>query len=141
MTLQDNLRFSRHKEIRGKTEYDKYDNYDAIEVPFTDAIPSDYDGVMGVPISFLDKYCPEQFEILGLSKTWFGAATKTYPPQIQVNSNGKQSEVTKLNDGATLRLNSPPIGQTYYVVDEQYYIQLYARVLIQHRKSPKWKQL
>ena len=42
-----------------------YDNYDAIEVPFTDAIPSDYDGVMGVPISFLDKYCPEQFEILG----------------------------------------------------------------------------
>ena len=46
----------------------KYDNYDAIEVPFTDAIPSDYYGVMGVPISFLDKYCPEQFEILGLSQ-------------------------------------------------------------------------
>ena len=45
--------------------YKKYDNYDAIEVPFTDAIPSDYDGVMGVPISFLDKYCPEQFEIVG----------------------------------------------------------------------------
>ena len=43
-----------------------YDNYDAIEVPFTDAIPSDYDGVMGVPISFLDKYCPEQFEIVGI---------------------------------------------------------------------------
>ena len=42
-------------------------NYDGIEVPFTDAIPSDYDGVMGVPISFLDKYCPEQFEIVGIS--------------------------------------------------------------------------
>ena len=65
MTMADNLRFSRHKELKGKTAYDHYDNYNAIEVPFTDAIPSDYDGVMGVPISFLDKYCPEQFEILG----------------------------------------------------------------------------
>ena len=67
MTMADNLRFSKHKELKGKTAYDHYDNYDAIEVPFTDAIPSDYDGVMGVPISFLDKYCPEQFEILGIT--------------------------------------------------------------------------
>ncbi len=67
MSMADNLRFSKHKELKGKTAYDRYDNYDAIEVPFTDAIPSDYDGVMGVPISFLDKYCPEQFEILGIS--------------------------------------------------------------------------
>ena len=66
MSMADNLRFSKHKELKGKTAYDRYDNYDAIEVPFTDAIPSDYDGVMGVPISFLDKYCPEQFEILGM---------------------------------------------------------------------------
>ncbi|MCU6712414.1 adenine-specific methyltransferase EcoRI family protein [Paenibacillus sp. J5C_2022] len=67
MTMEDNLKFSRHKEIKGKDEYNKYDNYDAIEVPFTDAIPSDYDGAMGVPISFLDKYNPEQFIILGTS--------------------------------------------------------------------------
>ena len=67
MSMADNLRFSKHKELKGKAAYDRYDNYDAIEVPFTDAIPSDYDGVMGVPISFLDKYCPEQFEILGIS--------------------------------------------------------------------------
>lgn len=64
MTMEDNLKFSKHKEIKGKSSYDKYDNYDAIEVPFTKAIPSDYDGVMGVPISFLDKYNPEQFEII-----------------------------------------------------------------------------
>ena len=62
MTMADNLRFNR--KMQGKEAYDHYDNYDAIEVPYTDAIPSDYDGVMGVPISFLDKYCPEQFEIL-----------------------------------------------------------------------------
>ena len=65
MTMADNIKHSKHKEIRGH-EYQKYDNYNAIEVPFTDSIPSDYDGIMGVPISFLDKYCPEQFEILGL---------------------------------------------------------------------------
>lgn len=65
MTMSENLKFSRHKDIKGKADYDHYDNYDAIEVPYADAIPSDYDGAMGVPISFLDKYCPEQFEILG----------------------------------------------------------------------------
>lgn len=47
-------------------EYPKYDNYDAIEVSKTCEIPMDYDGVMGVPITFLDKYCPEQFELKGV---------------------------------------------------------------------------
>ena len=69
MTMADNLKYSKHKEIKGKESYDKYSNYDAIEVPFADAIPSDYNGLMGVPISFLDKYCPEQFEILGSNLT------------------------------------------------------------------------
>ena len=63
MTMADNKKFSPHKSIK-ENGYQHYDNYDAIEVPYTDAIPSDYDGVMGVPISFLDKYCPEQFEIV-----------------------------------------------------------------------------
>lgn len=47
-------------------EYHKYDNYDAIEVPKVKDIPVDYDGVMGVPITFLDKYCNSQFEIVGI---------------------------------------------------------------------------
>ncbi|MFL0172336.1 adenine-specific methyltransferase EcoRI family protein [Mycobacterium sp. SMC-21] len=63
MTMDDNIRYSKHKDVRG-TEYQKYDTFDAIEVPYTDAIPSDYDGLMGVPITFLDKYNPDQFEIL-----------------------------------------------------------------------------
>ena len=63
MTMQDNIKFRKHKEIKG-SEYQKFDNYDAINIPFTDAIPSDYDGAMAVPISFLDKYSPEQFEII-----------------------------------------------------------------------------
>ena len=67
MTMEDNLKYSKHKGIKGKKAYDKYENYDAIEVPFTDAIPSDYSDLMGVPITFLDKYSPEQFEVVGAS--------------------------------------------------------------------------
>ena len=64
MTMAENIKYSRHKEVKD-AGYKKYDNYDALEIPFSDAIPRDYDEVMGVPISFLEKYCPEQFEIVG----------------------------------------------------------------------------
>ncbi|NLN76995.1 MAG: DNA methyltransferase [Armatimonadetes bacterium] len=67
LTMQDNLQFN-DKVKKSDTAYQKYDNYDAIEVPFTEAIPSDCDGVMGVPISFLDKYDADQFEILGSNR-------------------------------------------------------------------------
>lgn len=67
MTMEDNLIYG-SKKVR-ETAYFKYDNYDAIEVPETKGIPSDYDGVMGVPISFLNKYNPEQFEILGATES------------------------------------------------------------------------
>ena len=67
MTMNDNLKF--HNRMKNKKSYDKYDNYDAIEVSFTNAIPSDYEGVMGVPVTFLDKYNPDQFKILGMSSS------------------------------------------------------------------------
>lgn len=67
MSMKDNLRFN--KKLNGKSVYKTYDNYAAIEISFTDAIPNDYDGVMGVPITFLDKYNPEQFEILGTTES------------------------------------------------------------------------
>lgn len=63
MTMEDNLKYSKHKEVK-EERYPKYDNYDAIDVPFTDAIPSDYKGLMGVPITFLTKHNPEQYEII-----------------------------------------------------------------------------
>ena len=80
MTMADNFKHSKHKEIRGRKEYVHYENYDAIEIPYTDAIPSDYEGVMGVPTSFLDKYCPEQFEILGITDRGnaYGIKTKEF---------------------------------------------------------------
>lgn len=63
MTMDQNLRFSRQKKIK-EQGYPKYTNFDAIEVPFVESIPSDYEGIMGVPVSFLDKYNPDQFEIV-----------------------------------------------------------------------------
>ncbi len=135
MTMEDNLKYSKHKEIRGKEGYCHYDNYDAIEVPYTDAIPSDYEGIMGVPISFLDKYCPEQFEIMGITKTWYGFANKEYPEQIQVGKDGKRSKVTKLNDGATIKLSNVPEGETYYLVKDEVFTQVYARVLIRKNNN------
>lgn len=64
-------------------EYPHYDNYDAIEVSKTVEIPYDYDGVMGVPITFLDKYNPEQFEILGMCENLdlYGLKTRLYTAQ------------------------------------------------------------
>lgn len=72
-TMEHNLKFNKklRKKLEkdyGKLEYPHYDNYDAIEVPFTECIPSDYDGVMGVPITFMDKYNPDQFEIVAFRK-------------------------------------------------------------------------
>ena len=98
--------------------YPKYDNYDAIEVPFTDAIPSDYDGAMGVPISFLDKYCPEQFEIIGQTQGDSGKelGLKPFPRELK-----------KLNP--SLR-----DGQLYYIDKDGIPQKPYARVLIRKKK-------
>lgn len=65
MSMADNLKFS--KNLQGKTEYDRYYNFDALEVSMYKEIPSDYSGIMGVPVTFLNKYNPDQFEIIGNS--------------------------------------------------------------------------
>ena len=128
----------RHEEIPlykhyAPNEYPSYDNYNAIDISRVAEIPVDYYEPMGVPITFFDKYNPEQFEILGITKTWFGGANKTYPNQEQVSKNGQKSIVTKLNDGATLKLEKPPTNQTYYIVNDEIFIQLYARVIIKRK--------
>lgn len=135
MTTADNLKFN--KKMNGKKAYDRYDNYHAIDVPFTNAIPSDYDGVMGVPISFLDKYNPDQFEIIGMSKTPIGThlRTKEYPRQVQISDTGKRSNVTKLNDGAAIEVAEVESGKTCYEVEGKKYIAVYPRVLLKFKKT------
>ena len=134
MTMEDNLRFNKHKDWEEKRSYYVIDNFDAINVPFIDAIPKDYPGIMGVPITFLDKYCPEQFEIIGITKTWYDIATKKYPNQIQINKDGKKSIVKKLNDGPAIILKEVPRDETYYMIDNTIYVQEYARILIRKKK-------
>ena len=137
MTMADNLKHSRHKQIRGKKKYDKYDNYDAIEVPFTDAIPSDFKGVMGVPISFLDKYNPEQFEILGATQRGCHAAvpdTKTYDDYWEVRQDGTAtgSGGGKTNENANLVGNDGK--KNYFINSKGRMIQsAYQRIFIKHR--------
>ena len=135
MTMADNLRFSKHNELKGKAAYDQYDNFDAIEVPFTDAIPSDFDGLMGVPVTFLDKYNPDQFEIIGYEYS-DELRTRNYPVQIQVDKRGKKSNVTKLNDVCALRVDRAPSSQTYNIVNGEYFVAPYKRLFIRRRARP-----
>lgn len=117
MTMADNVKYSRHKDIRGKG-YFTFENYPAIEVPFTDAIPSDYDGIMAVPRSFLDKYCPEQFEIVGIAEGESGKELGLKPVP---------KELKKLN-------RSLRDGQLYYMKDG-YPEKPFARILIRARRT------
>jgi Adenine-specific methyltransferase EcoRI len=132
MTMEDNIKFSKHKEVRGSA-YQKYDNYDAIEVPFTDAIPSDYEGIMGVPISFLDKYSPEQFEIVGNTEGYEGTPpTKVYSKKERV-VNGQPMKSNTGTMSGVIRRSTFGLG-TYF--DVGYPVEaVYKRIFIRHRRT------
>lgn len=122
MSMADNLKFNkkltnRLKKNFGKFMYPKYDNYPALEVPYTEAIPSDYTGIMGVPITFLDKFNPDQFEILGITdrQNSSGLRTKKYTEEDTPKFND-------LNAGCVVKL------------DNGKYKQIYVRLLIKNRK-------
>jgi hypothetical protein len=116
-------------------DYPSYDNYDGIEVSEAVNIPKDYPGVMGVPITFLGKHNPDQFEIVGIAKAPLGEPSRMYPKQTQVSADGKRSLVTKLNDGPAVKVASPPSSKTYYEVGGEYFVQLYARILIRNKQT------
>lgn len=140
MSMDDNIKFSKHKEVKGKS-YQKYDNYNAIEVPFTDAIPNDYEGIMGVPISFLDKYSPEQFEILGATQRGCHDEvpdTRKYDDYWEVKPNGEPtgSSGGKTNENANLLENDGK--KNYFTNKDGRIIQsAYQRIFIRHRRSEK----
>lgn len=115
MTANENIKFSRHREVRG-IGYQSYVNCDAIEVPFTDAIPSDCPDTMGVPISFLDKYCPEQFEIVGLSLDVARPMAACVEPDAIYEKGGPRC---------------------YVKTGEKTYKRLYDRILIRAKKGTK----
>ena len=137
MPMSDNIRYSKHKEVKGQ-EYQKYDNYEAIEVPFTDAIPSDYDGIMGVPITFLDKYCPEQFEILGATQRGCHDLVpdiKKYDDYWEMRQDGSPtgSSGSKTNENANLLQNDGK--KNYFINAEGRIVQsAYQRLFIRRKE-------
>lgn len=114
MTKEDNLRFN--KKLKGNSTYEQYENYNAIEVPLAEAIPSDYEGIMGVPITFLDKYSPEQFEII-----W------------QASGNTRASAPKKILKKLGYSIHEDDRGGCS-VVDGR---RTYDRLLIKHKKPAK----
>jgi Adenine-specific methyltransferase EcoRI len=123
MTASDNFKFSKHKEVRGVGYY-KYENYDAIEIPFTDAIPSDHEGVMGVPISFLSKYNPDQFEILGM------------PRFFETKGMSREFVEAYYASGQTGQISEGHPDAAYYDINNKPTVP-YRRIFIKHKKVTK----
>ena len=116
-----------------KKPFEKYDNYDAIEVPYVKFIPSDYDGVMGVPISFLDKYSPEQFEVIGSDAYDGSPSTKKYAKKEKV-VNGTRMKSNTGTMGCVIKEEEFGTG-TYF--DVGYPVRaVYKRIFIRHKKLP-----
>lgn len=133
MTKADIIKYSTKK------SFEKYDNYNAIEVSFVKNIPADYDGIMGVPISFLDKYNPDQFEILGATQRGCHDEvpdTKKYDEYWEVRQNGKKtgSSGGKTNENANLVGNDGK--KNYFINKEGRIIQsAYQRIFVRHKKG------
>ena len=131
MTYDENIKYNKKLINRCKKDYEgsiyqKYYNYDAIEVPVSEAIPKDYYGVMGVPISFMDKYCPEQFEILGLGIANLGleCGVQPYTPEHKEYRKNVQHK-GQVN------------GDLYLIDSEGHPVVPYARILIKAKGELK----
>ena len=122
MTMAENLKFN--KAMKSKPAYERYDNYDAIEVPFTDSIPSDYDGVMGVPITFLDKYNPEQFEIVGTTES--NAPNNAWRTRVYSSQECREAYTRLFGKPGVYDLNASGVVNG---------VKVFKRVLIRHRRN------
>ncbi len=125
-----------------ESEYPTYDNYNAINVNKVVDIPDDYYGVMGVPITFLGKHCPEQFEILGTTtgRNEFDKLAwpiKRYENPIQHNLDGTIASGSKINTAGIIALKDIPTDRVYYTADnaDSALQSKYRRILIRRKRS------
>ena len=123
MTMDENLKFS--KNLKGKTAYDRYDNYDAIEVGTYREIPSDYNGVMGVPITFLDKYNPDQFEIVGTTES--NAPANAWRTRVYTSQECRDAYMALFGKPGVYDLNASGVVNG---------VKVFKRILIRHRRKP-----
>ena len=116
--------------------YPHYDNYDAINVDKTADIPCDYFEAMGVPITFLDKYCPDQFEILGLGNGRSNfTPTKDYIDPIMHKKDGKTGDGDAINRVLAIDYPTPPPCVYYTATNARYLFAPYARLIIRRINS------
>lgn len=140
-TMEHNLKFN--KKLRrkledgyGKAGYPEYDNYDAIEVPYVEAIPSDYGGAMGVPITFLDKYNPEQFEILGYTAKDMGVECLKFYEELEQSLDGKpfQRNMKSARFSPMVSVSKKPTKTCYRAKNaEAYLLKTYGRIIIRNK--------
>ncbi len=125
-----------------ENKYPTYDNYDAINVDKTKEIPIDYEGVIGVPITFMDKYSPDQFEIIGLGNGRDNfTPNKDYVEPYQITKNDTKKKGNAINRVLTIEVSEKPIGRTYYIDNNnKYLIAPYARILIKNKKNSQLKK-
>lgn len=120
-------------------EFPKYDNYNAINVNKTADIPYDYDGCIGVPITFLDKYNPEQFDIiaLGNSRDNF-TPSKSYTNPKKILKDGQVRNGNAINNVLVINQTTKPVDSVYYTTDNSAYLTApYARVIIKQKEEKR----
>lgn len=142
-TMAHNLKFN--KKLRKKlentfhvTEYPHYDNYDAIEIPFTECIPSDYNDVMGVPITFMDKYNPEQFEIVGYTAKDMGYECLKFYKDLEQSLNGQPfvRNMKSARFSPMIPASERPSKTCYRASNvDGYLLKTYRRILIRPKKG------
>ena len=123
-------------------KYPKYDNYDAINVDKVADIPCDYPGVMGVPITFMDKYCPEQFEIVGISGSHFICdlnQNKDYSSYVGYHQNGKMNGRTGSTFGNCPTIRKNDMIHDYYRNGNEIVQAVYTRIFIKNQ-NPEWSK-
>ena len=118
--------------------YQKYDNYDGINIDKTKDIPVDYKGVMGVPITFLTKHNPDQFEIVGLGNSRDNfTPNKDYVNPYKVMKDGKKKNGNAINCVLAIETSIKPKDIYYISENSKYLIAPYARILIKNKRLKK----
>lgn len=131
----------RHEDLKlykkySPDEYPTYDNYDAINVNKTNDIPYNYNGIMGVPITFLNKHNPDQFEILGLAgKDGYGLEShKKYDDYWEVRQDGTKTGSSGKKTNGNPVLAGKSTKNNYYYNGKDYAYSLYSRIFIRNKK-------
>lgn len=130
---RDIILFRKYKGNEG--DYPTYDNYDAINVDKVADIPMDFNGIIGVPISFIFTWNPEQFELLGATFVAdFFTINKAYVNPVRVNANGETVSTTKINTTIVVPLSKPPVNEVYYKADNSGPLRIpYQRLFIRNK--------